>query len=234
MTSTAYTASGAAAPDMPISLAYSGTNAKNPAIPHSPSSTSTPGKRPAGWNSRSTHLSDVARRRSEHGRCRLGNQHCQARGHDRERARNDPHGIEARRGEDRLADRRAECEPDVERQRREVERLPAAALGREVARGGQHRDEEERLGGAEQRAGDDEEGQRIDGQVEGEGRRRQQRAEHQQRSPPEPIRAPAHDGTEQERTDRERPDRDADAGRRRRRGGLRRTGTQRGGPPRRP
>ena len=131
----------------------------------------------------------------------------------RERAGNDPDGIEARRVEDRLADRRAECEPDVERQRREVERLAAPALGREVARGAKHRDEEERLAGAEQRAGHDEERQRIDGEVEGERGGRQQRAEHQQRSAAEPIRAPADDGTEQERTDRERPDRDADAGR---------------------
>ena len=62
--------------------------------------------------------------------------------------RADPHDREPRRREDRLAEERPDRQTEVDRQRRDVDRLAAPLLGREVADGGQRRDEEQRLADA--------------------------------------------------------------------------------------
>ena len=72
----------------------------------------------------------------------------------------DPDGRVAARAERNLAQRRPEGQPEVERQRDQVERLAASLRWRQVAGRREHRYEKERLGDAERTAHDDEGGQR--------------------------------------------------------------------------
>ena len=151
----------------------------------------------------------LAGRGRKHGRGRFGHRERQDRRDDRESGSHDPHRVVADGVEDRLTDGWPECQPDVQRKRGEVERLPAPARRRKVARCGEQGHEEERLGRTEHRPGQDEQGQRIDDEVQAEGGDGQQRSEHEHRSPAVAVRAPADDRPEEQRTDGKGADRNA-------------------------
>ncbi len=122
----------------------------------------------------------------------------------REPERDQPDGTEADVALHDLADRRPNPQPHVQRQRQQVQRLTPAALRGEVGAGREDRHEEERLGDPKERAGDDEQRERVDEKVRDERAARHQGARDDQRPPTESIRRPTHHWPQHERPDGER------------------------------
>ena len=135
----------------PSSAAWSGRKGRNPAMPHVAHRTRSPGSTAAGWNSR--RRGRAARAGGRRHRPRLGHEPAPGRRGQREHAGPDPDRGVVAAAEDRLADHRADRQPEPQRERHEAERLAASgrrARGRAAAK---HRDEEGRLADAEQRRG---------------------------------------------------------------------------------
>ena len=153
---------------------------------------------PTSLKSRSTTW-----RALEHGRRGLRDERREARGDRGQHERHDPHGRETSGPQDELADGRPDPEPDVQRERQEVQGLAAARIRRKVGTGGEDRHEEEGLGDTEERPRHDEQQKRVDDQVERERTDGHERAGQEQRTSAESIRGPADDRPEDQRADRE-------------------------------